>query len=82
MKEEGVYGRNDPAEEDTGVPTVRDENPDNLHPDHEKAVDEMRREKGREDSVDGTGKKEVASQPRKDIHDVAKTENDSDQVPS
>jgi hypothetical protein len=33
---EGVYGENDPPSEDTGVPTARDEDRDNAHPEHEK----------------------------------------------
>lgn len=31
---EGVYGRNDPPEEDTGEPTAEDLNPRNIHPTH------------------------------------------------
>jgi len=33
-KREGVYGRNDPAREDTNVPTARDFDKHNLHPEH------------------------------------------------
>ena len=92
MKKEGVYGRNDPKEEDTGVPTARDEDPDNVHPDHERGVGEMleenREQNARKEGGGGMGRKEVpkerphAEPGREDIHEVAETEADSDQMPS
>ena len=92
MIEEGVYGRNDPEEEDTGVPTARDEDPENVHPDHPTGVGEMleknREENARHEGGGGMGRKEVPKDPphhergREDTHEVAKTEPDSDQQPS
>ncbi len=43
MEEKSVYGSNTP-EQDTGEPTTRDQNPDNVRPDHDKGVGEMLQE--------------------------------------
>lgn len=67
MIEEGVYGRNDPSDEDTGEPTARDENPDNIHPDHEKgvgeAMEEDRERKAKEQKMGGMGRESVPKEP-------------------
>jgi hypothetical protein len=83
-EEEGVYGRNDPKEEDTGEPTARDFNPENIHPDHEKNAGELmeeNRQKGSEkQDMGGMGRSHVPKEPPhgKKEGDAAAT----DEVPS
>lgn len=93
-EEEGVYGRNDPPEEDTGVLTARDFDPDNIRPEHEKGVgeimDEDRRRKASEQSGGGMGRPDVPRDPatqgkwhdeNPNVQQVPLNENNSDQAP-
>lgn len=96
MEEKSAYGSNTP-QQDTGEPTARDQNPDNLRPEHEKGVGEILQETRNNDPAKMTGGMGRDHTPRdgedqgawhhddqrqtEHVQKVPQNEKDTDQIP-